>query len=92
MSRARALAVSYRRSRSFASAFITIQSRSPRRKRHSFNGSICRLAATLGCVSVELNRLLGVGGSPSRITRSTSSSGAFFNRSRSIGVVPVSSS
>ena len=42
------LAVSYRRSRSFASAFITIQSSSPRTNRPSFAGSVWRLAATLG--------------------------------------------
>ena len=42
--------------------------------------------------SDELSRLLGVGGSTSRIIRSISSSAAFLNVSRSIGVLPVRSS
>ena len=48
MSAARPLAVSYRRVRSFSSAFSTIQSRSPRSSFDSFAGSVLRLAATLG--------------------------------------------
>jgi hypothetical protein len=42
------LAVSYRRDRSFSSAFITIQSSSPRSRRVSFVGSRFRLAAIVG--------------------------------------------
>jgi hypothetical protein len=38
-------AVSYRRDRSFSSAFITIQSSSPLIIRDSFAGSDCRVAA-----------------------------------------------
>ena len=52
-------------------------------------GSVCRVAARLGSVSDVLIRLLGVGGSTSRISRSISSSAAFLNVSRSIGVLPV---
>ena len=92
MSSARPIAESYRRSRSLASAFITIQSRSPRTNRHSRAGSTCRLAARLGSASDVLIRLLGVGGSTSRITRSISSSAACWNVSRRIGVLPVKSS
>ncbi len=92
MSLARPIAESYRRSRSLASAFITIQSRSPFTSRESRAGSTCRLAARLGSVSEELIRLDGVGGSSSRITRSISSSAARFIVSRRIGVEPVSNS
>ena len=45
MSRARPLAVSYRRVRSFSSAFITIQSSSPRTSFASRAGSVRRCAA-----------------------------------------------
>ena len=86
------MAEAYRRSRSLASAFITIQSRSPRTSRDSRAGSTCRLAARVGSASDVLIRLDGVGGSTSRITRSISSSAARRIDSRAIGVVPVSSS
>jgi hypothetical protein len=42
---AKPFAVSYRRLRSFSSAFITIQSNSPRTSFGSFSGSLCRCAA-----------------------------------------------
>ena len=92
MSRAKPLAVSYRRLRSLLSAFSTIQSSSPLTNRPSFTGSICRLAATLGALSAVLSRELGVGASCSRISFSNSSKAAFFSVSRVIGVVPVRSS
>ena len=78
---ARPLAVSYRRFRSFSRAFITIQSSSPRTSRVSLAGSICRWAAIAGRRSFEsLSRVLGRGGSSSRITRSTSSRAASWTR------------
>ena len=70
MSRARPLAVSYRRVRSFSSAFITIQSSSPRTSRASFAGSVRRCAAIDASGRLEpLSRVLGLGGSSSRIRR-----------------------
>ena len=70
MSRARPLAVSYRRVRSFSSAFITIQSRSPRTSLASRAGSVPRCAAIDASASLEsLSRVLGLGGSSSRIRR-----------------------
>ena len=86
------LAVSYRRVRSFSSAFITIQSSSPRTSPLSFRGSTCRFAAMLGSSSVVLSRTLGQGESSSRITRNTSRNAACVIRLRSSGVDPVSSS
>ncbi len=86
------MAEAYRRSRSLASAFITIQSRSPWTSRDSRAGSTWRLAARLGRASDVLIRLDGVGGSSSRITRSISSSAARCIVSRPIGVEPASSS
>ena len=78
--------------RSFSSAFITTQSSSPFISLLRVAGSVCRFAAMLGRVLVALSRVLGRGGSSSRTTRSTSNSAAFLNRSRSIGVEPVSNS
>jgi hypothetical protein len=78
--------------RSFSSAFITIQSNSPRTSRVSFTGSMPRLADTVGSASDELSLVLGFEGSSSRITRSISSIPA---RSKSFllnGVLPVSNS
>ena len=70
MSRAKPLAVSYRRVRSFSSAFITIQSRSPRTSFVSRAGSVRRCAASEGRRSPEsLSRVEGFGGSSSRIRR-----------------------
>ncbi len=89
MSSAKALALSYRRSRSLLRAFITIQSRSPLTKRPKRPGSIRRLAAAEGVVCEDSIRELGVGASSSRIIRSISSIAAFFRASLTIGVVPV---
>jgi hypothetical protein len=86
------MAESYRRSRSLASAFITIQSRSPRTSRLSRAGSTWRLAAKVGSAWEVLIRLDGVGGSTSRTTRRISSRAAFWSVSRRIGVEPVNSS
>ena len=86
------LAVSYRRLRSFSKALSTIQSKSPRSSRPSFSGSVWRHAAMLGKASVELRRMLGRGGSSSRISRQISSQAASLNRCRSSGVLPVSNS
>jgi hypothetical protein len=67
------LAVSYRRVRSFSSAFIAIQSSSPRTSFASRAGSVCRRAAIAGSISPEpLSRVLGFGGSSSRMRRSAS--------------------
>ena len=49
-------------------------------------------AARLGRASLDDSRVLGFGGSSSRMIRRISSSAALRNRSRSNGVVPVSSS
>ena len=83
MSLAKPLAVSYRRSRSLASAFITIQSSSPFTNRPSFAGSVCRLAATLGLLSVGTQPARSASAaSCSRISRSISSRAAFLIVSR----------
>ncbi len=71
---------------------MTIQSRSPRTIRVSLSGSVWRLAARLGSASLDESRVLGRGGSSSRITRRTSSQAACLSRCFSSGVVPVSSS
>ncbi len=92
MSRARPLAVSYRRAGSFSSAFITIQSRSPRTSLASFAGSVPREAAIDAVSWVGPSRVLGRGGSSSRIRRRTSVKAASPSRRRSSGVVPVKSS
>ena len=74
MSRAKPLAVAKRRVRSFSSAFITIQSRSPRTARVSRNGSTPRVAAIEASFSPEAeSRVLGFGGSSSLIRRRISS-------------------
>ena len=78
--------------RSFSSAFITIQSRSPRTSRASRAGSVPRDAAIDAVSSVVASRVLGLGGSSSRIRRRTSVNAASRSRRRSSGVVPVSSS
>ena len=92
-SAAKSLAVSYRRLRSFSSAFITIQSSSPRTDRRARRGSACRLAETVVSVSPSvLSRVLGFGGSSSRMIRRISSKAACLSVSESNGVVPVSSS
>ena len=79
--------------RSFSSAFITIQSSSPRTSLVSLAGSVCRCAAIDGSESFDsLSRVLGFGGSSSRMIRRISSYAACLNRSLSNGVVPVSSS
>ena len=51
-----------------------------------------RLAAMDGSSALPLTRMLGRGGSSSRMTRSISSNAALRRRLRSSGVVPVSSS
>jgi hypothetical protein len=58
----------------------------------SFFGSSPRLAAIIGNCAAVLSRVLGLGGSSSRITRSISSNAALRTRSCSSGVDPVSSS
>ena len=78
--------------RSFSSAFITIQSSSPRTSLVSFVGSVPRFAAIVGKPSAVLSFVLGFGGSSSRITRSISSMPACFQLLARNGVVPVSSS
>jgi hypothetical protein len=79
--------------RSFSSAFITIQSNSPRTIFVSLAGSICRCAEIAGRVSFDsASRVLGLGGSTSRIIRRISANVVFFSRVRSNGVVPVSNS
>ena len=50
---------------------------------------MCRLAAIDGSVSLELSLVLGLGGSSSRMIRSTSSNAASRSRFRSKGVEPV---
>jgi hypothetical protein len=58
------------RERSFSRALITIQSSSPRTSRAS---SVCRRAEIGGSASRDsLRRVLGLGGSSSRIIRRTS--------------------
>ena len=69
--------------RSFSSAFITIQSSSPRTDGPSCRGSACRLAETVVSVSPSvLSRVLGVGGSSSRMIRRISSKAALLQRLR----------
>ena len=63
--------------RSFSSAFITIQSSSPRTSFVSFAGSVPRFAARVGKPSAVLSFVLGFDGSCSRMTRSISSMPAF---------------
>ncbi len=92
MSRARPTAVSYRRDGSFSMAFITIQSSSPRTSFASRAGSVPREAAIDAVSCVGPSRVLGLGGSSSRIRRSTSVNAASRSRPCSSGVVPVSSS
>ena len=87
------LAVSYRRCRSFSNAFITIQSISPRINRDSFAGSVFRCAARLASDACDcVIRVLGLGGSSSRMMRRISSYAAVLNCSFVNGVVPVRSS
>ena len=70
---------SYRRLRSFSSAFITIQSKSPRIRRPKRRGSDCRNWETRDAVSPKvLMRLLGLGGSSSRMIRRSFLLGRFF--------------
>jgi hypothetical protein len=73
---------------------MTIQSSSRRISRPSCIGSLLRReAATLRASSpIVLSRVLGRGGSSSRMIRLTSSNAALFSRSPSTGVVPVNSS
>ena len=72
---------------------MTIQSSSPRTSPASLPGSVPRLAETAVSVAPsEVSRVLGRGGSSSRMIRRISSNAALRNRSRSNGVVPVSSS
>ena len=92
MSRANALAVSYRLVRSFSSAFITTQSSSPCRSFASLAGSMLRLAAMFGSASAVLSFVLGRGGSTSRMIRSISRIAPRWNCLASIGGDPVSSS
>ena len=73
MSRASPPAVSYRRVRSFSSAFIAIQSSSLRTSFDSRAGSTPRRAAIDGSRSPEPeSRVDGLGGSSSLIRRTTS--------------------
>ena len=72
---------------------MTIQSSSPRTNLVSLAGSVLRCAEIVGNLSPEaLSRVLGRGGSSSRIIRSISVNAALRSRCRSSGVVPVSSS
>ena len=89
---ASALAVSYRRLRSFSRHFITIQSSSPLTSLLKRAGSVCRLAAIDGSASLELSRVLGRGGSSSPMIRRISSNAAARSRSFSSGVLPANSS
>lgn len=91
-SRARPLAVSYRRSRRFSRHFITTQSNSPRNGAISFFGSICRSTASDGNDSSVESRVLGFDGSSSWMMRIISVIAAFFNRLASTGRRPVSNS
>ncbi len=94
MSIANPLAVSYRRVRSFSSAFITIQSRSPRSKWTSLGASEARCLAVVvsSPSSIALNRVEGRTGSFSRMVRRISSKPAASNSLASKGVLPVSNS
>ena len=80
--------------RSFSSAFITIQSRSPRIRWISLGGSAWRFLATVvkSASSIVLNRVEGRGGSFSRMVRRISSSPACSSSFVSNGVWPVSNS
>ncbi len=92
-SAANPLAVSYRRVRSFSSAFITIQSSSPRIDEPSRRGSLPRLAEIVEDFAPSApSRVLGVGGCSSRMILRISSKAARRSVSASNGVVPVSSS
>ena len=71
---------------------MTIQSRSPWTSRVSFFGSSLRTAAMLGRSSADDSRVLGLGGSTSRMTRSISSNAAARNSLELMGWLPVSSS
>ncbi len=76
-----------------SSAFITIQSSSPRTSFVSLAGSIWRWAEIDASVSAEsLSRVLGLGGSSSLIMRRTSPYAASLSRLWESGVLPVSSS
>ncbi len=92
MSAAKPLAVSYRRDRSFSSAFMTTQSRSLRSSAVSLLGSVPRFADKVGRASAVLSLELGLGGSSSRTTRRISSSPFFSSSFRAKGRAPVSSS
>jgi hypothetical protein len=86
-------AVSYRRLRSFSSDFITIQSSSPWNNWLNRPGSLRRLADTVAASSpMVLMRVLGRGGSSSRMMRRISSNATVRSRSCSQGVVLVSNS
>ena len=78
--------------RSFSSAIITIQSRSPCNARFRCAGSTSRLAAMLGNASDVLTLVLGLGGSTSRTIRSISRIAPRLNCLASIGGDPTSSS
>ena len=89
-SAAKSLAVSYRRWRSFSSAFITIQSSSPRTARAQLRGSALRCAETVVSVVAEraqprarLGRLV-LADDPAHLVEA-----ALRNVSWSNGVVPV---
>ena len=70
-----------------------IQSSSPRTSLVSRDGSTSRHAAIEASASPEsLSRVLGLGGSSSRIRRSTSEKAASSRLTRPSGVVPVKSS
>ena len=87
------MADSYRRARSFSSAFITIQSSSPRTSLVSRTGSVLRCSEIAGRASRDSeSRALGRGGSSSRIFRRISEYAACRSLARSSGVLPVSNS
>ena len=93
MSRAKPLAVSYRRLRSLSRAFITIQSKSPRMRVLSFLGSVRRHDAREGNASpLPLSRVLGFSASFSRISLNISSRPAARSCRLERGVLPVSNS
>ncbi len=72
---------------------MTIQSSSPRSSLGSRSGSILRRSPVSRRVSVDCaRRVLGLGGSSSRIFRSTSSNAASRSCEAPMGVTPVSSS
>ena len=92
MSRARPLAVSYLRDRSFSSDFITIQSRSPRTQPRQLRRLQASPGGDRGQEPEPLSLVLGFFGSSSLISRTISCQAASLNRCRSSGVVPVNSS